>query len=96
MELLQPYGKYILIGLVAITLSRSLRIAGIALVVWISIVAIVMRNTQGIPSAINDFFRLISEDNLKEAYNFTTDNFQNRISQPQFKKLVKNYKFKQY
>jgi len=88
MELLQPYGKYILIGLAAI--------AGIAVVVWVSVVVIVMRNTKGIPLAINEFFELISENKIDEAYLSTTDNFRSRISQPQFRKLIKNYKFKQY
>ncbi|MDJ0589510.1 MAG: DUF4864 domain-containing protein [Pleurocapsa sp. MO_226.B13] len=88
MEFLQSYGKYILIALVAI--------AGIALLVWVSIVVIVMRNTQGIPAVISDFFKLIIEDKINEAYGSTTDNFQSIISKPQFRKLIKNKKFKQY
>lgn len=88
MEFLQSYGKYILIALVAI--------AGIALLVWVSIVVIVMRNTQGIPAVISDFFKLIIEDKINEAYGSTTDNFQSKISKPQFRKLIKNKKFKQY
>ena len=88
MELLQPYGKYILIGLGAIV--------AIAIIVWISVVAIVMRNTRGIPLVINDFLQLISEDKIDEAYRSTTNNFQNRISKPQYKKLIKNNKFKQF
>jgi len=88
MELLQPYGKYILVGTIAI--------AAIAILVWISIVVIVMRNTKGIPLAINDFFQLIIENKTDQAYRSTTDNFRSRISKPQFIKLIKNYKFKQY
>lgn len=88
MELLQPYGKYILIGLAAI--------AVIAILIWISIVVIVMRNTQGIPMVISKFFELIIEDKIDELYNSTTDNFRRRISKPKLRKLIKNKKFKQY
>ena len=88
MELLQSYGKYILIGLAAI--------AGITILVWVSVVVIVMRNTKGIPVVINNFFELIAEDKIDEAYLSTTGNFRNRISKPQFRKLIKNNKFKQY
>ena len=88
MELLQPYGKYILIALAAI--------AGIAVLIWISIVAIVMRNTRGIPIVINNFFESIAENKIDELYSSTTDNFRSRISKPQLRKLIKNKKFKQY
>lgn len=88
MELFQPYGKYIAIGLAIIV--------AIAIILWIGTVVIVMRNTKGIPQAINDFFNLIIENKIEEAYYSTTDNFQTRISQPQLNKLIKNYKFKQY
>lgn len=88
MELLQPYGKYILIGLASI--------AGIAVLIWVSVVVIVMRNTKGIPLVINHFFELIAEDKIDEAYLSAADNFRSRISKPQFRKLIKNNKFKQY
>ncbi|MCC0179535.1 hypothetical protein I4641_21480 [Waterburya agarophytonicola K14] len=88
MELLQPYGKYILISLSAI--------AGITILIWILVVAIVMRNTKGIPLVINDFLKLILENKIDLAYNSTTDNFHSRISKPQFRKLIKDKKFKQY
>ncbi len=88
MELIQPYGRYILIGLGAIAL--------IAAIIWGAIVVIVMRNTKGIPLAINDFFKLIVEDKIEEAYSSTTAEFQSRISKPQFRKLIKNKKFKQF
>ncbi len=88
MELLQPYGKYVLIGLGAI--------AVIAIFIWVSVVVIVMRNTKGIPLVINDFFKLIIEGKIDEAYRSTTDNFQSRMSKPQFRKLIKNKKFKQF
>lgn len=88
MELLQPYGKYIVIGVAAVV--------GIAIILWIATAIIVMRNTKGIPLAINDFFNLIIENKIDEAYYSTSDNFQSRISKPQLNKLIKNYKFKQY
>ncbi len=88
MELLQPYGKYVLIGLGAI--------AAIAILVWVSVVVIVMRNTKGIPLVINDFFKLIIEDKIDKAYQSTTGNFQSRMSKPQFRKLIKNKKIKQF
>ena len=88
MDFFQPYGKYIAIGLAAII--------AIAIVLWIGTAVIVMRNTKGIPLAINDFFKLIIENKIDEAYDSTTDNFQTRISKPQLNKLIKNYKFKQY
>lgn len=88
MEFIQPYGKYILIGIATI--------AGIAILLWLLIVVIVMRNTQGIPLVISDFFKLITENKIDEVYRSTTDNFQQRISKPQFVKLIKKYKFKQF
>lgn len=88
MELLQPYGKYVLIALGAI--------AVVAIIFWVFVVVIVMRNTKGIPLVINDFFKLIIEDKIEAAYSSTTDDFQNRISKPQFRKLIKNKKFKQF
>ena len=88
MELLQPYGKYVLIGLGAI--------AAIAILVWVSVVVIVMRNTKGIPLVISDFFKLIIEDKIDKAYQSTTGNFQSRMSKPQFRKLIKNKKIKQF
>lgn len=88
MELIQPYSKYIFIGIAAIV--------AIAVIFWLITAVIVMRNTKGIPLAINDFFSLIIENKVDEAYYSTTDNFQSRISKPQLNKLIKNYKFKQY
>ena len=88
MELIQPYGKYVLIALGAIAI--------IAIIFWVSVVVIVMRNTKGIPLVVNDFFKLIIEDKIDEAYSTTTENFQSRISKPQFRKIVKNNKFKQF
>ncbi|MEO0928381.1 MAG: hypothetical protein AAFY63_21270 [Cyanobacteria bacterium J06643_13] len=88
MELLQPYSKYIIIG------AGSL--IAIAIIFWLGTAIIVMRNTKGIPLAINDFFNLIIENKINEAYYSTTDNFQSRISKPQLNKLIKNNKFKQY
>lgn len=54
MEFIQPYGKYILIGIATI--------GGIAILLWLLIVVIVMRNTQGISLIISDFFKLIIEN----------------------------------
>ena len=88
MEFFQPYGKYVVIGIVAVVL--------IAIVLWIGTAFIVMRNTKGIPLAIQDFFNLISENKIDQAYRSTSENFQSIISRPQFNKLIKNYKFKQH
>ena len=88
MEVFQPYGKYVVIAAVAIVT--------IAIVLWIGTAVIVMRNTKGIPLAIQDFFSLVSENKIDEAYHSTSKNFQSVISRPQFNKLIKNYKFKQY
>ena len=88
MELLQPYSKYIWIGVIAII--------AIAVILWIATAVIVMRNTKGIPLEINNFFDLITETKIDEAYNSTSDNFRSQISKPQLNKLIKTYKFKQY
>ena len=88
MELLQPYNKYIFIGIGGLVV--------LVVVFWLSTVVIVMRNTKGIPLAINDFFNLIIENKVDEAYYSTSDNFRSRISKPQLNKLIKTYKFKQY
>lgn len=88
MELLQPYSKYILTIVAAIV--------AIAIIFWLGTAIIVMRNTKGIPLAINDFLNLIVENKIDEAYNSTSDNFRSHVSKPQLNKLIKNYKFKQY
>ena len=88
MELLQPYSKYISIAVVAII--------AIAVIFWLGTAIIVMRNTKGIPLEINNFFALITENKIDEAYNSATDNFRARISKPQLNKLIKTYKFKQH
>ncbi|MEL6929989.1 MAG: hypothetical protein AAFO95_15305 [Cyanobacteria bacterium J06600_6] len=88
MEVLQPYSKYITIAVVAII--------AIAVILWLGTAIIVMRNTKGIPLEINNFFDLITENKIDEAYNSTSDNFRSRISKPQLQKLIKTYKFKQY
>ncbi len=88
MELIQPYNKYILIGVATII--------GVGIILWLSVVVVVMRNTKGIPIAISDFFQLILENKIDAAYRSTTDNFQSRISKPQFVKIIKKNKFKQY
>ena len=88
MELLQPYSKYIFIGVGGLVV--------LAVIFWLGTVIIVMRNTKGIPLAINDFFNLIIENKIDEAYYSTSDNFRGRISKPQLNKLIKTYKFKQY
>ena len=85
---LQPYSKYIFIGLGGLVV--------LAVIFWLGTVIIVMRNTKGIPLAINDFFQLIIDNKIDEAYYSTSDNFQSQISKPQLNKLIKNYKFKQY
>ena len=85
---LQPYGKYILVcvgGLVVL-----------AVILWLGTAVIVLRNTKGIPLAINDFFNLIIDNKIDEAYYSTSDNFRSRISKPQLNKLIKTYKFKQH
>ena len=88
MELLQPYSKYIFIGVGGLVV--------LAVIFWLGTVIIVMRNTKGIPLAINNFFKLIIENEIDEAYYSTSDNFRSRISKPQLNKLIKTYKFKQY
>jgi len=88
MEFIQPYSKYITIAVIAII--------AIAAAFWLATVVIVMRNTKGIPLAINDFFDLITENKVDEAYNSASNNFRSQISKPQLNKLIKTYKFKQY
>ena len=88
MELVQPYSRYIFIGISGLVV--------LAVIFWLGTVIIVMRNTKGIPLAINDFFKLIIENKIDEAYYSTSDNFRSRISKPQLNKLIKTYKFKQY
>jgi len=88
MELLQPYSKYIWIGVIAIV--------AIAVILWLATAVIVMRNTKGIPLEINNFFDLVTENKIDEAYSSTSDRFRSQISKPQLNKLIKTYKFKQY
>ena len=88
MELIQPYSKYIWIGVVVII--------AIAIIFWLAAAVIVLRNTKGIPLEINNFFDLITKNKIDEAYSSTTDNFRSQISKPQLNKLIKTYKFKQY
>lgn len=58
MEFIQPYGKYILIGIATI--------GGIVILLWVLIVVIVMKSTKGIPLVISDFFKLIIENKIDE------------------------------
>ena len=88
MELLQPYGKYILIGLAAIV--------GIFIVVWLVVAVRVMTTTKGIPQAISNFFKLIIENKLDSAYKLTTKNYQRQTSKKQFTKFINQNKFRQY
>jgi len=88
MEFLQSYSKYIWIGIIAII--------AIAVILWLGTAIIVMRNTKGIPLEINNFFDLITEAKVDEAYSSVSDNFRSQISKPQLNKLIKTYKFKQY
>ena len=85
---LQPYGKYILFGFGGLVV--------LAAIFWLGTAVIVLRNTRGIPLAINDFFNLIIDNKIDEAYYSTSDNFRSRISKPQLNKLIKTYKFKQH
>ena len=85
---LQPYGKYILVGVGGLVV--------LAVILWLGTAVIVLRNTKGIPLAINDFFNLIIDNKIDEAYYSTSDNFRSRISKPQLNKLIKTYKFKQH
>ena len=85
---LQPYGKYIFIGVGGLMV--------LAVIFWLGTAVIVMRNTKGIPLAINDFFSLIIDNKIDEAYYSTSDNFRSRISKPQWNKLIKTYKLKQH
>ena len=88
MELIQPYSKYIWFGVIAII--------AIAIIIWLGAAVIVLRNTKGIPLEINNFFDLITDNKIDEAYSSTSDNFRSQISKPQLNKWVKTYKFKQY
>ena len=85
---LQPYSKYILFGVGGLVV--------LAVIFWLGTAVIVLRNTRGIPLAINDFFNLIIDNKIDEAYYSTSDNFRSRISKPQLNKLIKTYKFKQH
>jgi hypothetical protein len=87
-EIFQPYLKYLGIG--------ALITLGIILLIWLGFSYLVMSTTQGIPTAINDFFSHLGTNDINQAYQLTTANFQARTSKKQFSKFIKIHNLKTY
>lgn len=87
-ETFQPYLTYIGIGIAVII--------GIVLLLWLVLAVSVLFTTQGIPQAISNFFLLIIDGEIDQAYQLTTANFQAKTSKQQFIKFIKTNKFKDY
>lgn len=88
MESFQPFLTYLGIGTAAIV--------GVVALIWAFLAWRIFSLTQGLPKAIGEFFTLIAEDEIDQAYQLTTDNFRTNTSKQQFVKFIKNNKIKQY
>ena len=83
METLAPYLSYLGIG--------AAIVGAIALLLWISSAAMLSAATEGIPELLGKFFNYLAIGDLETAYSLTTARFQQSISQPQMRKLVRKY-----
>ena len=83
METLQPYLSYLGIG--------AAIVGAVALLLWIGFAAMLSTATEGIPELIGKFFNFLAMDDLETAYSLTSARFQQSISQPQMRKLVRSH-----
>jgi hypothetical protein len=87
-ETFLPYIKYL--GIAGIS------ILGIVLLLWLGLAITIMMRTQGVPKALNQFFYHIGEDEINQAYQLTTANYQSKTSKQKFIKFIKTHNFKTY
>jgi hypothetical protein len=83
METLQPYLSYLGIG--------AAMFGGIALLLWIGFASMLSAATEGIPELLGKFFNYLAMGDVETAYSLTSARFQQSISQPQMRKLVRKY-----
>lgn len=83
METLQPYLSYLGIG--------AAIFGAVALLLWMGFAAMLSTATEGIPELIGKFFNYLAMDDLETAYSLTSARFQQSISQPQMRKLVRSH-----
>lgn len=88
MESSQPILTYLGIG--------SAAIVGIVIIIWAFLAFRVFTLTKGLPKVITEFFTLIAENKIDEAYQKTTEKFRDRTSKQQFIKFIKTHKLNQY
>ncbi|MBJ7899654.1 MAG: hypothetical protein GC158_07000 [Cyanobacteria bacterium RI_101] len=85
-ETFLPYIKYL--GIAGIS------ILGIVLLLWLGLAITIMTRTQGVPKALNHFFYHIGQDQINQAYQLTTADYQRKISKQQFIKFIKTHDLK--
>jgi hypothetical protein len=83
METLQPYLSYFGIG--------AAIVGAIALLLWIGFASMLSAATEGIPELLGKFFNYLAMGDLETAYSLTSARFQQSISQPQMRKLVRKH-----
>jgi hypothetical protein len=83
METLQPYLSYLGIG--------AAIVSAIALLLWIGFATMLSAATEGIPELLSKFFNYLAMGDLETAYSLTSARFQQSISQPQMRKLVRKH-----
>ncbi|MCL1473905.1 hypothetical protein [Argonema antarcticum] len=88
MESYQPFLTYLGIGTATIVV--------IVAIIWAFLAFRIFSLTKGLPQAITEFFTLISEEKIDQAYQLTTENFRTKTSKQQLIKFIKNNKIKQY
>jgi len=88
MESFQPVLSYLGIGIAVVV--------GIVLVIWLFLFVRIFFGTKGLPQAIGNFFNLIAEGEIDEAYQLTTEHFRAQTTKKQFLKFIKTNKIKQF
>lgn len=88
MESYQPFLTYLGIGTAALVVIIAL--------IWAFFAFRIFSLTKGLPQAITEFFTLIAEDKIDQAYQLTTENFRTKTSKQQLLKFIKTNKLKQF
>ena len=88
MESFQPVLSYLGIGIAVVI--------AIVLIIWLVLFVRIFFGTKGLPQAISNFFNLIAEGEIDQAYQLTTENFRAQTTKKQFLKFIKTNKIKQF
>lgn len=65
-------------------------------IVWIVTAVRIVKQTKGLPQALNNFFAAIVNGKLDAAYGMTTKAYRNQVNRKDFVKFIKKNNLKQY